>query len=330
MMASAPSGSLSDYQTTTRMVKKLTAVPLPEDFMGESVLDIGCESGWWCKLASDRGAGRVVGVDRGREVKGRGWVDLIAECRARRWPRCEFVAANVGREWPTLGGHPFDHVLCMSVYHHIWANCRSHREVWAWFHRVTGGVLWWEGPTGMEDPVAKACAAITGEPYLRAPLERAADTYFARQVIGPAGHAATREVWVCSPQQILTGVVINGAGGATAAFQYQGGRRIKEIAALLGMEPYPGSLNVQLTEDFPWGNPPVVGMVSDVIYRGRGLAVPWAPREAWFYPVRIEGYRAYAFRFAGEKYSPRFVELIAPERLRDLLSGETAVVRRAG
>jgi len=69
-----------DYQTPRRMAAKLQAVPLPE-LRGKRVLDVGCDAGAWCWLAAEQGAADVLGLDRGREVRGRGFVDVIKENR---------------------------------------------------------------------------------------------------------------------------------------------------------------------------------------------------------------------------------------------------------
>lgn len=128
------------------------------------------------------------------------------------------------------------------------------------------------------------------------------------------------------PPMIWTGRVSSGAGGASKAFAYADGRRIREIAAVIGAEPYPGSLNVHLSEPFDWTAPHDLAYVLDVETRGKGLDVKWRPRTACFYPVTIgcdgKEQDAWVFRFQGERYPPSFVELVAPVRLRDGLTSE--------
>ena len=128
-------------------------------------------------------------------------------------------------------------------------------------------------------------------------------------------------------KMIWTGRVETGAGGATAAFQYADGRRCREVEAIIGVRPYPGSLNVRLTAPFAWGGPHYEGTVLDVVARGRGLDVEWKPRTVRLYPVAVECapgvvVEAWAFRFDGERYRDDFVELVAGVRLRDYLKGE--------
>lgn len=129
-----------------------------------------------------------------------------------------------------------------------------------------------------------------------------------------------------------TGEVRSGAGGASKAFAYANGRRCKEIAEVIGAMPYPGSLNVHLTEPFDWTLPHRVAWVLDVVERGKGLDVEWAHRKARLYPVCVnvgEGgpnLDAWVFRFDGERYADSFVELLAPCRLRDHLQGDSVIL----
>jgi len=308
------------------MAQKRKAIPLP-DLRGKRVLDVGCDHGYWCKLASDAGAARVVGLDRNREVRGQGRVDLIALNNAKRWPRCEFEHFNLGKEWSSFG--QFDVVFCFSMMHHAWANAQGDYErVWRWFreHTASDGVLMWEGPWDEQDGVARACAKLAGKPFKRDELIHYANVYFYVEALGPALHAAHRHVLRCAPRSIWKGTCASGAGGASAAFEYANGRRMAEIQHLIGVRPVPGSLNIRLTVPFDWNASHHRGTVQDVVQRGRGLNVPWAPREVGLWPVYINGVEAWAFRFTGEKYGDNFVELIAPYRLRERVNCDEKVV----
>lgn len=183
-----------DYQTATRMAAKLQAIPLPTDFTGLRVLDVGCDHGYWCKLASDRGAAEVVGVDRGRKVRGKGFVDLVRRNTQQQWPRCRFVEVDLGVEWPVLG--VFDIVLCFSLYHHWYGQCGDHYRIWEWLaqHTAVDGMLLWEGPYDTKDSTAAQVTARVGD-YTRAVIMQAAEAFFDLEVIGPAMHRGHREVW---------------------------------------------------------------------------------------------------------------------------------------
>ncbi len=194
-------GLAGDYQTAQRMAAKLQAIPLPDDFTGLRVLDVGCDHGYWCKLASDRGAAEVVGVDRGRKVRGKGFVDLVRRNTQQQWPRCRFVEANLGIEWPVLG--EFDLVLCFSLYHHWYGQCGDHYRIWQWLaqHTAPSGMLLWEGPYDTKDSTAAHVTARVGVTmervgdYTRASIMQAAEVFFDLEVIGPALHRGYREVW---------------------------------------------------------------------------------------------------------------------------------------
>lgn len=66
-----------DYQTETRMGAKMASFSFPY-VMGKRVLDVGCDMGFWSFLAAAKGADFVLGLDRNRDVRGIGPVDLVA------------------------------------------------------------------------------------------------------------------------------------------------------------------------------------------------------------------------------------------------------------
>jgi len=328
---------LPDYQTPERMAIKREAIPLPE-CSGTRVLDIGCDHGYWSFLAAGQGAGEVVGIDRNRLVKGRGFVDLIAENRAHaaQHPQgsvCTFRQVELGRQWPALGA--FDIVLMFSVYHHVF-ECAGgdHLPIWFWLWRqcAPGGVVFWENPVDTSDSVVQRnVSAVHHARYNKANILNAADRYFEAEYIGPALHVPTREVWCFRRREIAPKAYLTrsqaGADGATAAFEYAEGRRIAEIEHAIGVMPFPGSLNLIVQPAFDWDRGYYRAEVLDVTQRGRGLDTEWAPRWARFYPVRIASRDAFAFRFEGEKYPANFVELIAAERLRDHVGGVASLWR---
>lgn len=191
-----------DYQTADRMAAKLSAIPIPADLTGLSVLDIGCDHGAFTKLAADRGAARVLGLDRGREVRQRGarpFVDLVARNRAQGWDRCSFEHFNLGAEWTEFGR--FDLVFFFSVYHHVYALTGEHPPIWAWLskHVAPGGALLFEGPVDTRDPIARDRARPHGG-YTRVAILYAAEEHFHVEHVGPAIHRDHREVWRCVPR----------------------------------------------------------------------------------------------------------------------------------
>lgn len=328
-----------DYQTPERMALKRRAIPLP-DLAGKRVLDIGCDHGYWSFLAAELGAASVLGIDRNRDVRGVGPVNLVAQNEAiaradARYRICHFRRLELGRQWHDFS--PGDVVLMFSVYHHVFENCGDHASIWYWLHRhcEPGAELLWEGPVDDSDPVVRANVTFENRArYTREQILAAARDLFEAEPIGPALHVPTREVWRFRRREVATeqllGTIVAGAGGATAAFEYAGGRRIGEIGYALGWRPYPGSLNVRLDQPFDWNDRHYRAEILDVVQRGRGLEVEWSPRWVRFYPLTIDGVDACAMRFEGERYPPDLLELIAPWRLRDRLtsgSGRVTIAR---
>lgn len=317
-----------EYQTAARMEKKLAAVPLPE-LRGKRVLDVGCDHGAWCSLALERGAREVVGVDRGREVRGAGFVNL-AERNKAAIPGCAFLDYELGRQYPAIG--EFDVVLMLNLYHHVFNVAGEHEPIWFWLWSQTAGngELLWENPVDVSDGVANQnIARSLHSAYNERAIRAAAERYFDIEVVG-AGWTPSRVVWRCRPKNSYPGapyiaVPRDGAGGASKAFAYADGRRAKEIETILGFKPTPGSLNLTVDRPFDWNSRYYRAQILDVVNRKAGLASEWAPRWCRFYPVRLLDHRAYALRFENEHYSSgkpypeTFVELIAPYRLRENL-----------
>lgn len=87
--------------------RKLERLRLPADMSGMSVLDVGCNEGFFCAEAVRRGAGKVIGID----------FDA---------PRLEFARAKYGglgidfryQTWDRLPEGPFDMVLWTSAMHY--------------------------------------------------------------------------------------------------------------------------------------------------------------------------------------------------------------------
>jgi len=321
-----------DYQTERRTGLKLAAVPFP-DFRGRRVLDVGTDHAFFAFLAAERGAADVLGLDRNRPVRGV-QTDLIAINRkAAEGTSCRFEQIDLGKQWKIFGR--FDVVLVMSVYHHIYQNCGDHRAIWFWLwqHCAAAGEVIFEGPVDDSDPVVRANVGIEHRGgYTLDAILAAASWFFVAEYVGPALHEPTRQVWRFRPHPVqwvrYAGEMQAGAGGATMAFEYADGRRMDEIERVLGWRPVAGSLNVRIDRPFGWDGGFYRAKILDVKDRGAGLQSEWGPRWARFYPLTIDGEDACAFRFEGEKYDPAFLELIAPDRLRDLVPGPKVTIAR--
>lgn len=314
-----------------RMEQKLHALKdtLPEDLSAKSVLDVGCDFGFWSFLCAQRGAVNVLGLDRGRKVKDE-FIDLPAHNNEKaQGTVCNFRNINLGKQWMTFG--KFDITLLMSLYHHIYHQSESHLPIWYWLYRHTREYLVWENPTEAFDTVVRMNVSDYLHPtYTKNHILREAQQYFNYRYVGPAVHEPTRSVFVLTPRILQTpiyaGRIKHGAGGASKAFTYYNNRRIKEIEAILGFKPYPGSLNIELEVPFNWDAHYFRSQVLDVANRGEGLDTHWLPRWARFYPVVVGGKNAFVFKFEGDSYPANFIELIAEERLRETMEGDVMVM----
>jgi len=85
--------------------QKLRAIQLPEDLTGMSVLDIGCNEGFFCKAALERRATRVVGIDK---------TEKLIDSARQRVPGAEFRTCS----WWDLPAEKFDVILFLSAIHY--------------------------------------------------------------------------------------------------------------------------------------------------------------------------------------------------------------------
>jgi tRNA (mo5U34)-methyltransferase len=87
---------------------------LPEDLTGKTVLDIGCNGGFYSFEMKRRGAARVLGVDHDPTY-------LAQACFARDelGMDIEFKQGDVYTIDTLVGGEQFDYVLFMGVFYHL-------------------------------------------------------------------------------------------------------------------------------------------------------------------------------------------------------------------
>lgn len=309
-----------------RMQKKLEAIPFP-DLTGKSVLDVGCDYGQFSFHAANRGARYVLGLDRNRDVRGIGNVDLISANNALAAETnglqiCGFAETNLGKQWREFG--KFDVIFMFSMYHHVFENVGDHKPIWFWLwrHCNPGGIVLWENPVDLKDVVSdRHISGGKREEYSRERILEAAGYYFDAEHIGGAKHEPHREVYRFTakafPENAVQAALRDGAKGATRAFLYADGRRQNEIRDILGYTPFPGSLNMQTAAPFDWDNGYYRAEILDVVERGKGLDVEWKSRWVRLYPVKVNGVDGHVLRFEGEKYPLNFIEVISPVRLRN-------------
>jgi SAM-dependent methyltransferase len=95
-------------ESTSASARKLERINLPQDLSGKSVLDIGCNEGFFCAEAHRRGATNVVGIDIQRPAL------EFARSRYGSLPGVSFEE----RRWTDLPRGPFDVVLWLSAMHY--------------------------------------------------------------------------------------------------------------------------------------------------------------------------------------------------------------------
>jgi hypothetical protein len=319
-----------------RMQKKLQALePVLPKFSGLSVLDIGCDFGFWSFIAAINGAD-VIGLDRSRPVKGLGRVNLplLNNQTAKSLNlRARFFDYEAGAQW--FDFNKFDLVLCMSLYHHIYNICRDHSSIWYWLSRVTRKTLLWENPVDCSDGVVQTNVSKDLWPfYTKEIIRNIALKYFDIDYEGPALHEPTRIIWRLRAKipivKAYRGIAQSGSGGASKAFAYSNNRRILEIQKILGKTMIPGSLNLTLDENFDWESNFVRARLLDLVDRKTGLSGQWAERWVRFYPLLLGDTQAWALRFEGERYPLNFVELVSDQRLRPLLTDDGRVSITSG
>jgi 2-polyprenyl-3-methyl-5-hydroxy-6-metoxy-1,4-benzoquinol methylase len=319
-----------------RMLHKMEAIPIP-DLKGKSVLDVGCDFGFWSFHAANLGASYVLGLDRNREVRGFGYCDLIWENRRiagehKKLSVCNFEHVNLGKQWREFGN--FDVVFMFSLYHHIYENVGDHKPIWFWLwrHTTPEGIVLWENPTDCRDVVSnKHISPKRQAGYNKEAILAAAGEYFKAEYIGPAKHEPHREVYRFTRREKAlkrnVGMLVHGAGGATKAFKYAENRRMREIEQALGYWPQAGSLNIRLTDTFDWNKGYYRIQMKDVRDRSQGLDSDWVDRWARMYPVSVGGVEGHAFRFEGESYPDNFLEVVSAFKIRDFIQDDMAVVQ---
>lgn len=322
-----------------RMADKLLAIPLP-DLTGKTVLDVGCDHGFWSFLAANLGASSVLGLDRGRPVNGQ-FVDLVESnnAAAAKYPvfkNTRFERIDLGKQWLNFGRH--DVIFMFSLYHHVYESAGGeHAPIWMWLHAhmANGGVLIWENPVDCSDSVVQANVSEAHKKnYTLGKIMGAAHEYFDSEYVGPARHESTRSVYLFRPKQldpvIFNGHAKSGAGGASKAFSFSGGRRAEEFKKALGVDPFHGSLNIHLDREFSWETGYYPIRILDVVDRAKGLESEWFERSGRVYPVDVGGIKGFAFRFDGESYDRAFVEVISEIKIRDAVNCDRPLLVRAG
>ncbi len=106
-------GVFTPGETEDATEAKFAMMNLPEDMSGMSVLDIGCNEGFFAFEAERRGAADVLALDKSREAAAK--FDLVKRALDSK---VEFRRIELTKLKPTACG-PFDLVFFLSVFHHL-------------------------------------------------------------------------------------------------------------------------------------------------------------------------------------------------------------------
>jgi SAM-dependent methyltransferase len=195
--------SFADSRGASQSDEKLEAIRLPKNLAGKSVLDLGCNEGFFAAEAQRRGAARVVGIDIRPE--------FIERARHRN-PDIEFRAQS----WDELPEGIFDFVLLLSSLHYE----RQPRTLLNRIHAslADDGVLILEcgvvKAAGSETRwVQRKVGAVqypTWEMLLHRYLENFSVRYIGRSV-DQAGDPIPRHVFHCRKHRAIV-LLIGGAG----------------------------------------------------------------------------------------------------------------------
>jgi len=106
-------GLITPGETGDATQRKLAMMNLPEDLTGKSVLDIGCNEGFFSFEAERRGASRVLAVDKGEDARAK-----FALVKKILGSGVEITDENLLDVQPSKLGR-FDIVFFLAVLHHL-------------------------------------------------------------------------------------------------------------------------------------------------------------------------------------------------------------------
>ena len=99
--------SHGDGQSISDSARKLARIGLPESLDKKNVLDIGCNEGFFCAIAAERGASNIIGIDSNETA-----IDFARKKYSHKNIKFEV------RQWSDLPSGSFDFVLWLSSMHY--------------------------------------------------------------------------------------------------------------------------------------------------------------------------------------------------------------------
>lgn len=200
-----------DGQTgDSRSSEKLARLKLPLDLRGKSVLDLGCNEGFFCIEAKRRGADRVVGLDHDPKA--------IDGARAHATDAGVDVEFLVGKMTDLPAGK-FDYILLLSALHYIDEPAALLEQIRQ--HLTPNGILVLEvgiAPRPAGQTVGRTLRSIDERYFATEELLRRTwlRNYAVREVgssVSQVGDPVPRTVFHCRGHQQTNVVMIIGDGG---------------------------------------------------------------------------------------------------------------------
>ncbi len=106
-------GVVTEGETGESESKKIELMGLPKDLTGKSVLDIGCNEGFYSFEFEKRGATKIIAVDKSPRAK-----EKFEFVKSVFQSKVEFMSTDVlSLKRKNLGR--FDYVLFLAVFHHL-------------------------------------------------------------------------------------------------------------------------------------------------------------------------------------------------------------------
>lgn len=170
---------------------------IPDTLAGKKILDIGCNKGFFCFESLRRGAELVVGIDTIPSV-----IDILNQITAHNQllAKAKFINKPFDHNIPQIG--KFDLIVFLSAYHYVYANLKSHNQIFNLLAQSCKGSVILELPLELDDNFAKKALMkeLSGEKlfsYNCHTILHAASCHFESvRYMGNSGFLCTRDIFL--------------------------------------------------------------------------------------------------------------------------------------
>lgn len=170
---------------------------IPDDITGQRILDIGCNKGFFSFECIRRNAAYVLGIDISKQT-----IDILKEIAdsSPLFKGLEFKQTSLTKD--LLQEKSFDTILCLSCYHYLYSETKSHKEIFSILAKLCGRQVILELPLEMDDNFARSHLEkdLQGEllkAYNVHAILHAASLYFGSvRYIANSGFLRTRDIFL--------------------------------------------------------------------------------------------------------------------------------------